>query len=129
MIDDEHVPHYDRIARESGSLNLMDEIFLDLRRIDLHLRLGRTALAREMIAATRQHALRSASPELVTLLDAREAGLLVRIGDLDRARDLVESAEAGLSARDPFGGEHGRALVGAVRGALCLELGDGRGAS
>ncbi|GAA4624242.1 BTAD domain-containing putative transcriptional regulator [Actinoallomurus vinaceus] len=117
-----------RLAREFGSLSLSDEIFIDLRWIDLHVRLGETARAAEMIAATRERALRSASPEMAILLDAREAGLRVRFGDLDRARELVESAEAGLSGRLPFGSDHGQALVGTVRGALCLELGDGPGA-
>ncbi|MER6943750.1 BTAD domain-containing putative transcriptional regulator [Nonomuraea sp. NPDC000554] len=115
-----------RLAREFGSLSLSDEIFIDLRLIDLHVRLGETAGAAEMIAATRERVLRSASPGMAVLLDAREAGLEVRLGDLDRARELIESAEAGLSEQRPFDG--GQALVGAVRGALCLELGDGPGA-
>ncbi|MGX1851746.1 BTAD domain-containing putative transcriptional regulator [Streptomyces sp. NPDC055299] len=117
-----------RLAHEFGSLGLSDEIFLDLRWIELHVRLDETARATEMIAATRERALRSASPGMAILLDAREADLRVRTGDLDRARELVESAEAGLSEQLPFGGDHGQALVGAVRGALCLELGDGPGA-
>ncbi|GAA1718215.1 hypothetical protein [Streptomyces yatensis] len=116
-----------RLAREFGSLSLSDETFIDLRWIDLQVRLGATVRATEMIAATRERALRSASPEMAILLDAREADLWLRVGDLDRARELVESAEAGLSERFPFGG-HGQGLVGAVRGALCLELGDGPGA-
>jgi hypothetical protein len=117
-----------RLAGEFGALSISDEIFIDLRRIDLHVRLDETTLARKMIAATRERALRSGSPEIAVLLDAREAGLWVRIGDLDRARELVESAEAGLSERIPFDGDHGQALIGVVRGALCLELGDGPGA-
>src|SRR5262249_42299103 len=86
-----------RLAREFGSLSLSDEIFIDLRLIDLHVRLNETTRATEMIAATRERALRSTSPEMAVLLDAREAGLWVRTGDLDRARELIESAEAGLS--------------------------------
>ena len=117
-----------RLAREFGSLSLSDEIFIDLRWIDLHVRLDENARAIEMIAATRERVLRSASPEMVILLDAREAGLYMWIGDLNRARELVESAEAGLSEQVPLGGDHGQALIGAVRGALCLELGDGPGA-
>ncbi|SDW96864.1 Predicted ATPase [Saccharopolyspora shandongensis] len=117
-----------RLAREFGSLSLSDEIFIDLRWTDLHVRLGETARATEMIAATRERALRSSSPEMAILLDVREADLSVRSGDLDRARELIESAEAGLSGQLSFSGDHGQALVGAVRGALCLELGDGPGA-
>ncbi|WP_206058867.1 ATP-binding protein, partial [Nonomuraea zeae] len=117
-----------RLAREFGSLSLSDEFFIDLRWIDLHVRLGETARATEMIASARERALRSASPELAILLDAREAGLLVRAGDLERARELIESAETGLSEQRPFGGDHGQALVGSVRATLCLELGDGPGA-
>ncbi|MEV0699792.1 AAA family ATPase [Saccharopolyspora sp. NPDC050389] len=117
-----------RLAREFGSLSLSDEIFIDLRWIDLHVRLDETARATQMIAATRERALRSASPEMAILLDAREADLQVRIGDLDRARELIEAAEAGLSEQLPFGGDQGQALIGAVRGSLCLELGDAPGA-
>ncbi|MGP3939276.1 hypothetical protein [Streptomyces sp. 6N106] len=60
-----------RLAREFGSLSLSDENFIDLRWIDLQVRLGETARATEMIAATRDRALRSASPEMAMLLDAR----------------------------------------------------------
>jgi hypothetical protein len=78
-----------------------------------------------MIAATRERAQRSASPETTILLDALEAGLWLRIGDLNRARELVESAEAGLAARPPFGAGHEHALIAVARGALHLEAGDG----
>lgn len=115
-----------RLAREFGTLSLSDEIFIDLRWIDLHARLGETRHAIEMIAAIRERVLRSASREMAVFLDAREAGLWLRAGDPDRARERVEAAEAGLLA---FGGNHGRALVGAVRGDLCLALGDGPGAA
>ncbi|MCZ0974676.1 hypothetical protein O1L55_32235 [Streptomyces albulus] len=64
-----------------------------------------------LVAAARERARRSASPELAIVLDAREAGLCVRTGDLERARELVESAEAGLSEQLPVVGLHGRALV------------------
>ncbi|MFJ4658526.1 AfsR/SARP family transcriptional regulator [Nocardia sp. NPDC088792] len=115
-----------RLAREFGSLSLSDEIFIDLRWIDLHARLGETTRAIEMIAAIRERILRSAATEMAVFLDAREAGLWLRAGDPDRASARVEAAEAGLLA---FGGNHGRALVGAVRGELYLALGDGPGAA
>jgi predicted ATPase/DNA-binding SARP family transcriptional activator len=118
-----------RLAREFGSLSLSDEIFVDFRLIDLHLRLGDTAVAAELIAATRERVLRSPSPENALLLDTREAGFQVRLGDLALAGRLVESAEARLSAPHVFDRDHGQALVNTVRAALCLALGDGPGAS
>jgi predicted ATPase/DNA-binding SARP family transcriptional activator len=114
-----------RLAREFGSLSLSDEIFIDLRMIELLGRLGETGRTFELIEATRGRALRSPSPEMAILLDALEGGLWVRAGDLDRARDLIELAEARL----PSGGDHGQALVSGVRALLCLELGDGPGAA
>ncbi|MFD7661169.1 ATP-binding protein [Streptomyces sp. NPDC059788] len=117
-----------RLAGEFGSLSLSDEIFVDLRLIDLHVRLDDTARAAEMIGLARERALRSASPETAILLDAREAALRLRTGEPARARELVEAVEAGLSEHALFAGDQGQALVGAVRGALCLEFGDGPGA-
>ncbi|UKD53641.1 AAA family ATPase [Amycolatopsis sp. FU40] len=117
-----------RLAREFGSLNHSDETFIDLRLIDLHVRLGETGQAAAMIEVTRDRTLRSTVPETVVLLDAREASFRLRTGDLTRARELIEEAEAGLSADLPFGGDHGQALVSGVRAELCLELGDGPGA-
>ncbi|MGW3009957.1 BTAD domain-containing putative transcriptional regulator [Streptomyces sp. NPDC001219] len=117
-----------RLARAFGSLSLSDEIFVDLRRIDLQVRLDETARAAETIAVARERVLRSASPEMAVLLDAREAALRVRTGELVRARELFESLEAGLYGPGVFGGDQGQALLGTVRGALCLELGDGPGA-
>lgn len=113
------------LAREFGSLSRSDEIFLDLRAIDLHVRRGETARAGELIAAARE---RVESPELAILTDALEASLWVRIGDLDRARERIESAQAGLSEHLPFGGGHEQALISVAHGALCLETGDGPGA-
>ncbi|MFG2226558.1 BTAD domain-containing putative transcriptional regulator [Streptomyces sp. NPDC048644] len=117
-----------RLAREFGSLSLSDEIFVELRLIDLHVRLDETARAAEVIAMARERALRSASPGMAILLDAREAALWVRTGDLAPARELVESVDARLSAHALFDADQGQALVGAVRGMLCLGLGDGPGA-
>ncbi|ONI76234.1 SARP family transcriptional regulator [Actinosynnema sp. ALI-1.44] len=114
-----------RLAGEFGSLSHSDETFIDLRLIDLHVRLGQTEQAVAVIAATRERAPRSTLPDMVVLLDAREASLRLRTGELDRARELVEAAEAGLSGQLPFGNDHGQALVSAVRAGLCLELGDG----
>ncbi|WP_053696775.1 hypothetical protein [Streptomyces sp. NRRL F-5755] len=117
------------LAREFAALSLSDEIYLNLRLVDLHARLGATGRAGELIAAARERALRSASPEMAVLFDAREARLRIRTGDLVRARELVESAESGLSGQLPFSGDHGHALIGVVRGELCLALADGPGAA
>ncbi|NEA47103.1 BTAD domain-containing putative transcriptional regulator, partial [Streptomyces sp. SID10815] len=117
-----------RLARAFGSLSLSDEIFIDLRLIDLYVRRDQPVRAAETVAAARERAPRSSSPETAMLLDVREAALRIRTGEPDRARVLVESVEAGMPAHGLFGGEQGQALVGAVRGALCLELGDGPGA-
>ncbi|WP_433362873.1 AfsR/SARP family transcriptional regulator [Actinoplanes sp. CA-142083] len=116
------------LAREFGSLSLSDEIFIDLRWIDLQLRRGEVPEAVEMITVARERALRSASPEMIILVDALEAGLWVRIGDLDRATELIELAEEGMNSGMPFAGDHGRALVGSVRAGLALKLGDADGA-
>jgi predicted ATPase/DNA-binding SARP family transcriptional activator len=116
------------LAGEFGSLSISDEIFIDLRWIDLSMRRGDVDHAIEMIGSARERALRSASPEMVILVDALEAGLWARIGDLDRATELVEAAEAGMAHGLAFAGDHGRALVGSVRAILCLKLGDPDGA-
>ncbi|MGX6604955.1 BTAD domain-containing putative transcriptional regulator [Micromonosporaceae bacterium Da 78-11] len=116
------------LAGEFGSLSLTDEIFIDLRWIDLQMRRGDSDRAVALIASTRERALRSTTPEMVVLVDAVAAGLWLRVGDLDRARELVELAEEGMSGETSFAGDHGRALIGAVRASLCLESGDLAGA-
>ncbi len=117
------------LAREFGQLSLSDEIFIDLRWVDLYMRRGETEAAIEMLAGTRDRAARAGSPEMIILVDALEGGLWLRIGDLDRARELVEVAEAGLAAGLPFAGDHGTALIGGVRAMLCIKLKDADGAA
>ncbi|MEV2211280.1 BTAD domain-containing putative transcriptional regulator [Streptomyces sp. NPDC050997] len=118
-----------QLAGEFGALSLNDEIYIDLRQFDLLVRLDQTAQATEMIATTRERALRSTSPAMAVLLDAREARLMVQTGNLDRARQLIESAESGLSTQLPLDDDHGRALIATVRAELCLRLADGPGAA
>jgi hypothetical protein len=113
-----------RLAQEFGALSLSDEIFLDLRQFDLLVRLDQTDQATRLISSTRQRALRSTSPEMAILLDARESQLRLQAGDLDRAGQLIDQAEAGLSLQNPLGGEHGQALISIVRAELCLRRGD-----
>ncbi|MFG1992044.1 BTAD domain-containing putative transcriptional regulator [Actinoplanes sp. NPDC048988] len=116
------------VAREFGSLSLTDEIFIDLRWIDLNMRLGENELAIAMAEEVRDRARRAVSPEFLILINALEAGMWVRLGDLDRARVLLEHAEKEMGERYMYGGDHGRAIVGSVRAGLCLELGDPAGA-
>ncbi|MEV6033930.1 BTAD domain-containing putative transcriptional regulator [Nonomuraea sp. NPDC052116] len=116
------------LAGEFGSLSLRDEVYRDLRWIDLHLRRGDTDVAIAMIDSTRERARRAASDEMLILVDAREAGFWLRHGDLDRARQLLDDAERGLHGDTTFPSDHVRTLVGNVRAALCLELGDLAGA-
>ncbi|MEV4116715.1 BTAD domain-containing putative transcriptional regulator [Nonomuraea sp. NPDC049695] len=116
------------LAGEFGSLSLGDEVFMDLRWIDLHLRRGDTDLTIAMIDSARERALRANSAEMPALVDAWEAVFRVRLGDLDRARELLDDAERGLHGDTTFPGDHARTLAGSVRASLCLELGDLAGA-
>ena len=116
------------LAGEFGSLSLADEVFGELRWIDLHLRRDDTEAAIAAIGSARAKALRAASTAMPALVDAREADLRVRIGDLDRARELLDDAERGLAGAATFPGDHVRALIGSVRAALCLRRGDPAGA-
>ncbi|MDH6546380.1 BTAD domain-containing putative transcriptional regulator [Streptomyces sp. SAI-041] len=113
-----------RLAEQFGALSLGDEIFLALRQFDLLIRLQRTAEATDLLAATRRHALRSTSPEMAVLLDARESSLHLQLGDLDRAGRLIDAAEARMREPASHGGEHGHALIATVRGEFCLRNAD-----
>ncbi|MDQ0774296.1 putative ATPase/DNA-binding SARP family transcriptional activator [Streptomyces aurantiacus] len=116
------------LAGEFGALSLGDEVFRDLRWIDLYLRRGDTDLVVAMIDSARERALRANSPEMLFLVDAWEAVFRVRLGDLDRARELLDAADRGLRGSAPFPGDHTRTLVGSARTSLCLETGDLAGA-
>jgi hypothetical protein len=54
-----------------------------------------------MIDSARERALRANSPEMLFLVDAWEAVFSVRLGDLDRARELLDKAERGLHDDTP----------------------------
>ncbi|MGW0201075.1 AfsR/SARP family transcriptional regulator [Nonomuraea sp. NPDC003201] len=116
------------LAGEFGSLSLGDQLYSDLRWIDVHLRRGDTDRAMAMIDSARERALHASSAEMLVLVDAREAGLRVRLGDLDRAGDLLDDAERGLLGGTAFPAHHARTLVGCARAALCLARGDLPGA-
>ncbi|MFC7528444.1 BTAD domain-containing putative transcriptional regulator [Actinoplanes sp. GCM10030250] len=115
------------LAGEFGSLDLADEIFIDLRWADLHLRRGEPAEASRSVARARERADRSATRELVLLVDALEAGMMIYLGELDRAEELLTraGAELGSDGMVLMGGDHGTAIVGVMRAALALRRGDG----
>ncbi|MEU4236122.1 BTAD domain-containing putative transcriptional regulator [Actinoplanes sp. NPDC026619] len=116
------------LAREFGSLSLSDEVFIDLRWIDLNMRRGDTESTIAMIHEIRDRVQRLASAEIVILVDALAASFWLRIGDLDRARELVDRAEAGMASELTVTADHGQALVNAVRASLCIANEDGPGA-
>ncbi|OPG09048.1 hypothetical protein B1R27_07375 [Streptomyces sp. GKU 895] len=115
-------------ADEFGSLSLADTVFGDLRWIDLHIRRGDTDLAIALIDSARERARRTRAPAMLLLVDAWEAGFRVRLGELDRARELLDTAEKDLSDGIPFPGDHARTLLGTARASFCLRTGDQAGA-
>ncbi|MEU4422581.1 BTAD domain-containing putative transcriptional regulator [Actinoplanes sp. NPDC024001] len=114
------------LGGEFGSLDPADAVFLELRWADLHLRRGEPGEAVSAIAAARSRAGRSGSRELTLLVDALEAGMLLWQGELDRAGELLDRATAGLGSdgMPVMGGDHGTAIVGAVRASLAVRRGD-----
>ncbi|AQW55327.1 AfsR/SARP family transcriptional regulator [Streptomyces violaceusniger] len=112
------------LAGEFGSLSLGDQLYSDLRWIDVHLRRGDTDRAMAVIDSARERALHASSADLLVLVDVCEADFRVRLGDLDRAGDLIDAAERGLLDKTAFPTDHVRTLVGGARAALCLALGD-----
>ncbi|WP_433795004.1 AfsR/SARP family transcriptional regulator [Actinoplanes sp. CA-252034] len=119
-------------AAEFGSLDIADEIFIDLRWADLHMRRGEPDEARAALAQARARADRSDSTEMRLLVDALEAGMMLWLGDLDRATELIDRAAAGIGlggdssddVRLLLGGDHGCAIVGAVRASLAVRQDD-----
>ncbi|SCG72209.1 BTAD domain-containing putative transcriptional regulator [Micromonospora humi] len=116
------------LADEFGSSSPGDQVYRDLRWADLHLRRGETDLATAMIDSARERARRAAGAEMVVLVAVREAGLWLRLGDPSRAGELLDNAERGQPTDIAFPHHHVRAVAGATRAALRLELGDPAGA-
>ncbi|BBH71647.1 SARP family transcriptional regulator [Actinoplanes sp. OR16] len=114
------------LARQFGAMDLADEVFIDLRWADLHMRRGEQDEARAAVNSARARAERSASLEMMLLVDALEAGLLIVLGDLDRAETLLDRAATGLGVENlpVVGGDHGAAIIGSVRAGLALRRGD-----
>ncbi|GIF14844.1 AfsR/SARP family transcriptional regulator [Actinoplanes teichomyceticus] len=114
------------LAGEFGSLDLGDEIFIDLRRADLHLRRGELDEARAAMRVARAWAERSTFPQMRLLIDALEAGMLVKLGELDRAEELIEQAGSRMSADGAqfMNGDHGTVIVEGVRASVAIRRGD-----
>ncbi|WP_426502328.1 ATP-binding protein [Dactylosporangium sp. McL0621] len=116
------------LADGFGALSLGDQLHSDLRWIDVHLRGDDTDRALAMIDSARERALHASAAEMLVLIDTSEAGLRVRLGDLDRAGELLDVAERGLRSGAAFPADHARTLVGCARAALGLARGDLAGA-
>jgi predicted ATPase/DNA-binding SARP family transcriptional activator len=116
------------LAAEFGSLDIGDEIFIDLRWAELHIRRREMDEARRAVASARDRADRSGSREMNLLVDALEAGMLLWLDELDRAEELIGRAASGLGVDSDqlplMGGDHGCAIVFAIRAALALRRGD-----
>ncbi|MFI5845276.1 AfsR/SARP family transcriptional regulator [Catenuloplanes sp. NPDC051500] len=118
------------LAAGFGALSLGDQLYSDLRWIDLHIRGGDTVLASELLQAARERALRASSAEMLALVDAQEAALQVRLGDLDRAGALLDDLDRADALHDglPAGAGVARVLAAGARAALRLARGDLPGA-
>jgi hypothetical protein len=116
------------LAGEFGTLSLGDQLYNDLRWIDLHIRRGETGRALAVIGSVRERLLRASAAEIPVLIDGWEAGLRVRLGDLAGAGALLDDAERRLLVDTGFPSDHARALIAGARSALCLALGDPAGA-
>ncbi|MGW3959270.1 BTAD domain-containing putative transcriptional regulator [Amycolatopsis sp. NPDC005003] len=116
------------LAGEFGAPSLGDQLYNDLRWIDLHIRRGETDRALATIGAARDRLRRTSAAEMPVLIDGWEAGLLVRLGDLAGAGALLDDAERRLLADTGFPSDHARALIAGARSARCLALGDQAGA-
>lgn len=108
------------LADEFGSLSLADRLHRDLRWTDLYHRRGEIDRAVELIDSARQRATTASSAEMLVVVDARDAELRVRLGDLDKADELLVNAERGLRGANP----HTRTLVSNARATWCLATGD-----
>jgi hypothetical protein len=116
------------LAAGFGSPSLGDQLYSDLRWIDVHLRRDDSDRALVMIDSVRERALHASSAEMLVQVDAREADLRLRLGDLDRAGDLLDGAERRLLGDTAFPADHARTLIGTARAAFCLARGDLPGA-
>ncbi|QKV78185.1 BTAD domain-containing putative transcriptional regulator [Amycolatopsis sp. Hca4] len=116
------------LAAGFGSPGLGDQLYNDLRWIDLHIRRGETGQALAIIDAARERVLRTSPAELPILIDGWEAGLRVVRGELAEAGVLLDDAERRLLGDTGFPSDHARTLVAGARSALLLARGDLTGA-
>ncbi len=116
------------LVGEFGAPTLGDQLYNDLRWFDLHVRRGETGQALDIIGAARERARRTSSAELPVLFDGWEAGLRVRLGELDEAGALLDDAERRLLGDTGFPSDHARTLIAGARSALCLARRDPAGA-
>ncbi|GAA4529271.1 BTAD domain-containing putative transcriptional regulator [Amycolatopsis samaneae] len=116
------------LAGRFGALSLGDQLYNDLRWIDVHLRRGDTEQTRTIIDSARERAVLASSAEMLVLIDVREADFRVRLGELDRAGELLDNAERGLRGETVARADQVRALARGARAALCLALDDLPGA-
>ncbi|WP_433830352.1 BTAD domain-containing putative transcriptional regulator [Actinoplanes sp. CA-015351] len=116
------------LARQFGAMDLADEVFIELRWADLHLRRGEPEQAAIAVAAARAGAERSDSMEMALLVDALEAGMLISQDQLGRAEELLDRASRGLGIGENvlplMGGDHGAAIIGSVRASLAIRKND-----
>ncbi len=116
-----------RLAGEFGALSLGDQLYSDLRWIDLHIRRDETDRALAMIESARTRARRASSTEMLIMIDAQEAALRVRLGHLDRATGLLDDAERAMHGDTDVAPHPARTPAGCARAMLCLARSDLRG--
>ncbi|WP_412750653.1 ATP-binding protein [Krasilnikovia sp. M28-CT-15] len=118
------------LSREFGSLDVSDEIFLEFRCAEVHLRRGEPERAAAALAAARARAEHAETAELTVLIDAMEAGMCTLRGELERAEALLDRADERAAAMGGglARGDHGTAILGAVRASLAVAREDPVGA-
>ncbi|MFD9701461.1 BTAD domain-containing putative transcriptional regulator [Lentzea sp. NPDC059081] len=116
------------LAGQFGTLSPGDQLYRDLQWIDLHLRRGDTGQALGTLHSARERARQASSAEMQVLIDAREADVQVRLGDLGRAAALLDRSDRRLLDGTVFPADRTRILIGTARAALCLAQGDLPGA-
>lgn len=115
---------------ELGSNDQDDEVFVGLRLVDLHLRLGDDARARELLESARGRSPEARPPEAAMMLDSLSASYLRLLGDREAAHASQDAADRLLRTvvHHEVLMPHGVALVNAGGAGLALADGDLEGA-